>query len=77
MAITLRVKWSNPNDELLTSDARPQVHVSAGGIEVQPRPVSSAQPFPEYEIPDTAQSVRVEMAVIGAVKLAYESRPRP
>ncbi len=75
MAITLRVEWSNKDDELLTRDARPLVHVSAGGVEVPPKPGSGGA-FPDYEIPDTAASVRVEFAVIGTVKLQHSAQER-
>jgi len=77
LAITLRVEWSNKDDELLTQDARPHVHVSAGGVEVPSKPGTSSRPFPEYEIPDTAQSVRVELAVIGTINLKYAEQSRP
>jgi len=77
LAITLRVEWSNKDDELLTQDARPHVHVSAGGVEVPSKPSTSSRPFPEYEIPDTAQSVRVELAVIGTINLKYAEQSRP
>ena len=77
MAITLRIEWSNQFDELLKRDARPQVHVSAGGVEVPPMAGSSSGAFPKYEVPDTAQSLRVEVAVIGTIQLKFGAKPRP